>query len=135
MHSALSLTAHLTGTDKAPRIDSREIAKRIGIQHDSAIQTLTKYREAFERLGHIAERDVRPPLPGRPECFALLNEDHAHLLLIMSRNTPRTVALKVAYLKKHRAASRAGHAPSGGAADVFGIFQAPSPTATEGAQP
>ncbi len=45
--------------------------------------------------------------PGRPEKYAMLNEDHAYLLLTYSRNTAKVRALKVRLVKAFREARQA----------------------------
>ncbi|QTD44215.1 Rha family transcriptional regulator [Ottowia testudinis] len=92
------------GTTKEPRVDSRLIAGWLDIQHRTAMKTIQTHRAAFADLGKVrfqiaASTDSRT---GQQVRFALLNEDQAHLLLTMSRNTPRVVALKVALVKAFR---------------------------------
>ena len=69
----------LIQVDNEYRADSREIAERLGIQHESFINTLTKYAEELQRLGVFRFQIGKPQTPsgGRPERYALLNEDQA----------------------------------------------------------
>lgn len=110
-HSVLAPTAdtqaptvHLIGTSREPRVDSRDIARHLGIQHDNAIQNLNTYRDSFADLGVFRFQTEKPTAAtgGRPQRFAMLNEDQAYLLLTMSRNSPRVVALKLRLVKAFR---------------------------------
>lgn len=93
------------------RVDSRVIAEQLGIQHESSYDQIKKYRSDFEELGVVRFETGKPSggKGGRPEKFALLNEDQAYLLLSFSRNTKRVRRLKVNLVKAFRdARDRAG---------------------------
>lgn len=94
----LSLT-HRTGE---PRVDSRQVAYHLGVQHESSMKLIRGYRADFEELGVLRFEIGKPSAGakgGRPEEWTLLTEDQAYLLLAFSRNTPRVRALKVALVK------------------------------------
>lgn len=103
---------------KEPRVDSRHIARYLDIQHQSAVKTLQTYKDKFDTLGVCRFQIEKAGNTGRPERYALLNEDQAILLLSLSRNTPRVVDLKLALVMAFRdtrlalAAYQAGTLPS-----------------------
>ena len=98
-----------TGRDETPRVDSRELAQRMGVKHKNTLELLQKHYAGFLEFGKVAFKTE--PLPGsrtgQKERFALLNEDQAYLLLSLSRNTPRVVALKVKLVQAFSAARKA----------------------------
>lgn len=97
----LSLT---TKTGEA-RVDSRQVAYHLGVQHESSMKLIRAYRADFEELGVLRFEIGKPSAGtkgGRPEEWVLLTEDQAYLLLTYSRNTPRVRALKVALVKAFR---------------------------------
>jgi len=96
------------------RVDSRLIARDLGNQHDSVVKLVEDYRSDFEEFGIVCfqsqpKADDFPDFKsgnsraktrrGRPERFALLNEDQAYLLLTYSRNTPEARRLKISLVK------------------------------------
>lgn len=97
------------GRDETPRVDSRELAQRMGVKHKNTLELLQKHYAGFLEFGKVAFKTE--PLPGsrtgQKERFALLNEDQAYLLLSLSRNTPRVVALKVKLVQAFSAARKA----------------------------
>lgn len=101
--------ALLSGRDETPRVDSRELAQRMGVKHKNTLELLQKHAAGFLEFGKVAFKTE--PLPGsrtgQKERFALLNEDQAYLLLSLSRNTPRVVALKVKLVQAFSAARKA----------------------------
>jgi phage regulator Rha-like protein len=105
---------------KEPRVDSRAIASHLGQQHQSTFELIKDYTADFAQLGKVRFETGASPnsATGQKVRYAMLNEDQAYLLLTMSRNTPRTVALKVALIKAFRdtrlalAAYQAGTLPS-----------------------
>jgi phage regulator Rha-like protein len=96
-----------------PRIDSRVLALHFGKAHHDLFELVKNYRADFEQLG-VVRFQTEKPLPGskggRPERFALLNEDQAYLLLTYSRNTAKARALKVKLVKAFGEARRAAQA-------------------------
>lgn len=84
------------------RVDSRQLAEQLGNQHESTMKLLKEYRADFREFGILRFEIGKPPAGskgGRPEEYALLNEDQCYLLLTYSRNTPRARALKINLVK------------------------------------
>jgi len=80
------------------RIDSRLIALELGNNHKSTIELIERYQDRFHRLGVVPFQTAKPPAGsagGRPERFALLNEDQSYYLLALSRNSDRVADLKL----------------------------------------
>lgn len=102
------ITAH-----EEPRVDTRNLANHLGIQHRSAFKLVEVYPDDFKALG-VVRFEIAKPLKGakggRPERSALLNEDQAYLLLAYSRNTAKVRALKVELVKAFRDARAAAQA-------------------------
>ncbi|WP_334106827.1 Rha family transcriptional regulator [Methylobacillus sp.] len=93
-----------------PRIDSRLIADSLGIKHQNTYELIKDYKSDFEQLGVIRFQTGKPPkgsAGGRPEHYAMLNEDQAYLLLTYSRNTAKVRALKVKLVQAFRDARKA----------------------------
>ncbi|MDL4860803.1 P63C domain-containing protein [Halomonas elongata] len=87
----------LTNIDSEPRADSRDLAARLGNKHRHSIELVDRYLEKFERFGVVRFETAKPEkgsLGGRPERYALLNEDQSYFLLSLSRNTETVVDLK-----------------------------------------
>ena len=102
----------LTHTGNEPRVDSRQIAKQLGTKHKNPIALIERYLAKFEEFGVVpfqTEKPLAGTAGGRPERFALLNEDQAFFLLALSRNTDRVVELKSSLIMAFREA-RYGHA-------------------------
>lgn len=91
------------------RIDSRIIATALGIQHESLIKTLETYQAELAAFG-VFRFEIGKPSKGtkggRPEKFAMLNEDQFIFAITLSRNTPQAVAAKQAIVKAFAAARR-----------------------------
>lgn len=78
------------------RVDTRLLAEEMGLQHQSVYEQVKDFKSDFEQLGVLRFETGKPGAKGgRPEQFALLNEDQAYLLLTFSRNTRTVRALKV----------------------------------------
>ena len=109
-NSADSTGLVLVPTQAEPRVDSRLLARQLGGPHANVFELVTDYRADFEQLG-VVRFKTEKPLPGskggRPERFALLNEDQAYLLLTYRRNTAKVRALKVKLVKAFAQARRA----------------------------
>lgn len=92
-----------------PVIDSRLVAKALGIQHKSFMETIHKYQseiEAFSSLPFQTEVKKRKVGATR-EKFCYLSEDQAIFIGTLSRNTQKVVAFK-AHLVKSFAIARRG---------------------------
>lgn len=88
------------------RVDSRLIAQAMGNQHKASIQLIERYKPELKEFGLVPFEMEKVPL-GRPEKFALLNEDQALFLLALSKNTKRVVELKLKLVKAFNEARRA----------------------------
>jgi phage antirepressor YoqD-like protein len=83
--------------DGEPRIDSRLIANQLGVEHKNTRELIQQYQVDFEEFGVCPFETAKPTqgsLGGRPEKFALLNEDQAYLLLTYCQNTEQARTLK-----------------------------------------
>lgn len=94
------------GSDE-PRVDSRELAKRLGTQHQNTYELLKDYKSDFEQLGLLRFQTGEIDGKGRPEKYAMLNEDQSYLLLTYSRNTAKVRGLKIKLVKSFSEARRA----------------------------
>ncbi len=88
------------------RVDSRLIARAMGNQHKASIQLIERYKPELKEFGLVPFEMEKVPL-GRPEKFALLNEDQALFLLALSKNTKRAVELKLKLIQAFSEARRA----------------------------
>lgn len=95
----------LISAEGEARVDSRLLAAQLGNQHESTMKTLKAYTADFKAFGVLRFEIGKPPAGskgGRPEEYALLNEDQCYLLLTYSRNTKKVRALKVNLVKAFR---------------------------------
>lgn len=92
-----------------PRIDSRLMAQRLGNTHQHVRELIEQHLEHFRRFGVLRFQTGKPSsiAGGRPERFALINEDQAYFLLSLSRNTERVVELKASLVMAFREARQA----------------------------
>jgi phage regulator Rha-like protein len=102
-------TLVLTAYNDEARLDSRLLAGRLGVQHQSLFELVKKHRADFEQLGKVrfetgASSGSRT---GQSVKFARLNEDQCYLLLTYSRNNRRVLQLKLALVKAFRDARSA----------------------------
>jgi phage regulator Rha-like protein len=96
----------LTTTTTEARIDSRLIAPQLGNKHQSVFGLLKSHRADFEELG-LLRFQTGKGTGGRPEKFAMLNEDQAYLLLAYSRNNPKARRLKIKLVQAFSEARKA----------------------------
>lgn len=77
------------------------VAAGVEVQHKNILAILRNYREDFEEFGVFAfeTRKLDNPQGGRPETFALLNEQQATLLVTYCKNTQVVRKFKVALVK------------------------------------
>lgn len=91
-------------------VDSRLIAKELGIKHKNLLETILKYQEKLESKFGVILFETEKPLEGsqggRPERFAWLNENQATTLMTFSRNTERVVELKLILVDSFSKAKR-----------------------------
>ena len=81
---------------KGDRIDSRIVARLLGIQHASFIRTLEQHQGELAECGIFRFQIGKISGRGRPEKYAMLNEDQFVFSITLSRNTPRVVQAKKA---------------------------------------
>ena len=88
------------------RIDSRILAEHLGVQHQNTFEMLKDYKADFEQLGILRFETGIITGRGKPQKFAMLNEDQSYLLLAYSRNTAKVRSLKVKLVKAFGEARR-----------------------------
>ena len=93
-------------TSAEPRVDSRLLAKQLGIKHPNLFAQVKNHRADFEEFGKVTFQTGALP-SGQSEKFTTLNEDQAYLLLTYSRNTAKVRALKIKLVKAFSNARRA----------------------------
>lgn len=99
------------------RIDSRLIAKELGLEHKHFLETVRTYQPKLERLGVMPFQAAKPSKGGRggrPETYAMLNEDQCVFAATLSRNTDEVVEFKLSLtiaFKKVRAQLAEKQAP------------------------
>jgi phage regulator Rha-like protein len=96
----------LVTTANEARIDSRWLAQHLHNKHQSLFELIKNHRADFEELG-LLRFQTGKATGGRPERFAMLNEDQSTLALSYSKNTPRVRQLKVMLVKAFGEARRA----------------------------
>lgn len=102
----------LTQYSGEARVDSRLLAEQLDNKHKNSMALIERYLAKFEEFGVVPFQTEKPgagTAGGRPERFALLNEDQCYFLLSLSRNTDRVVELKASLIMAFREA-RYGHA-------------------------
>ncbi|MDM0053667.1 Rha family transcriptional regulator [Variovorax sp. J22R115] len=89
---ALALVAH----KGEARVDSRLLATGLCNKHKNVIELIERYSDDLQRFGVLPFQTEQPPNDkgGRPQKFALLNEDQSFFLLALSRNSDHVVKLK-----------------------------------------
>ena len=88
-------------------VDSRLIAPRLGIDHGNFLETIEKYQtEAEKDFGIIPFETEKTGKPGRPQKYALLNEDNSLFMITLSRNSPEVVQCKRELVKAFAEAKR-----------------------------
>ena len=80
-------------------IDSRLVAQSLGVEHESFIRILRTHQTKLEELGIFRFQIGKIGGRGRPETFALLNEDQAIFAATLSRNTSQVVNFKLKLTK------------------------------------
>ena len=85
-----------TYSDGALVVDSRLIAIELGIEHESFLKTIDRYKSQTEQAFGILRFEVGEIKGrGQPEKFVYLTEDQATFLMTLSRNTPEVVRCKI----------------------------------------
>ena len=87
-------------------VDSRIMAAHLGNQHKHTLKLIRCYQSQLETLGVMRFQNSKPikgSKGGRPETYALLNEDQCYLVLTLCTNTEQAVALKLKLVKAFKA--------------------------------
>ncbi|MHC1791990.1 Rha family transcriptional regulator [Solidesulfovibrio sp.] len=84
--------------NQEPRVDSRLIAKRMGVDHRVTYRLIGKFKEQFAEFGKVCFQNA-PSASGQIQKFVALNEDQSVFLLTLTRNSPDAVPLKVELTK------------------------------------
>ena len=105
-HQAEASDLALVPTKTEPRVDSRLLAKQLGIKHPNLFAQVKAHKADFEEFGKVTFQTGALP-SGQSEKFVTLNEDQAYLLLTYSRNTAKVRALKIKLVKAFAQARRA----------------------------
>ena len=87
----------LVVVDQEPRVDSRLIAKQLGVKNINTRELIEQYLPDFEEFGLTrfeTEVGKRRQGGGNPEKYYLLNEDQSYLLLTYAQNTEQARNLK-----------------------------------------
>lgn len=77
-------------------VDSRIIAERLEVEHQSCFRLIKKFKHKFDEFGTLYFMDFKSINSGRgrPEKFTYLSESHAIFLLTLSKNSDNVVNLK-----------------------------------------
>ena len=80
-------------------VDSRLIAERLGIQHETVVKHLKKYATQFQAMGNL-RFEIGASAPNsngarHQVSFALLNEPQSTFLMTLSKNTDLVVQCKL----------------------------------------
>lgn len=96
------------GSDGVLVVDSRLVAQELGIEHESFMKTVEKYKtQAEQAFGGLRFEIGVPDKPtGNPPRFVLLTEEHATFYMTLSRNTPEVVQLKLKLVQAFSEAKR-----------------------------
>lgn len=98
----MSSVIKLETYDGEPRVDSRRIAEKLGVEHKASFQLIRTYKADFLEFGVLPfqmEKPLKGSSGGRPQKFALLNEDQSYLLLSYGENTPQAREAKKALIR------------------------------------
>ena len=85
----------LVEIEKEPRVDSRLLAKGLGIKHKPLMNLIRKYIDRFESKdrGKVSFQKS-PSASGQGETFAYLNRRHCNFLTTLVRNSEEAVPFK-----------------------------------------
>lgn len=98
----------LIGSTSEPLLDSRLLACKLGVKHRHLLRRIEQHYSDYAALGVMRFESAKPQvLGGRPERFALLNEDQAMLVLTYTRNTLEIRAMKARLIQAFGEARRA----------------------------
>lgn len=82
--------------DDEARVDSRVIAKKLGVDHESVMRLIDKNFNDFSDFGFFRFEIGETGERGRPRRWVMLNEDQCYFLLTLVRNSVQAVPLKKA---------------------------------------
>lgn len=87
----------LMEVDREFRIDSRNVAPNIGIEHESFLKTLKTYQEQLEYFGKV-RFEIGASASGQQQNYVTLNRNQALFAITLSRNTEQVIAWKMALI-------------------------------------
>lgn len=92
------------------RVDSRVLAKRLQNHHKNVVELIDRYLKKFLRFGVVPFQTEKPHgrKGGRPERYAMLNEDQCYFLLTLARNSDHVVDLKANLVHTFKKARQGG---------------------------
>lgn len=105
--SAASLSIILSMVKGETRVNTRVLDEQLSNKHKNSVTLIERYLDKFKEFGVVPFQTEKPSsgiAGGRPERFALLNEDQTFFLLSLSRNTTRVVELKANLIMAFREA-------------------------------
>lgn len=94
----MSQVVELQTVKSEARVDSRVLALRLKNRNKNVIDLIETHKHRFEKFGVLpfqTDKSQKGTKGGRPEKYALLNEDQSYLLLAFSKNTDHVADLKV----------------------------------------
>ncbi len=77
------------------RMDSRLVAKSLGIDPSNFLELLRKYQAELEEIGILPFQTGEIKGRGQPEKYVMLNEDQTVFAVTLSKNTPEVVRAKL----------------------------------------
>ena len=86
----------IRGIDDEPRIDSRDIAEELGVEHKNTLEMIRKFEVKLSKYGRVAFKTIPFDTPGGVQKLAIcfLNEQQSTFLVTLSRNSEKAVELK-----------------------------------------
>jgi phage regulator Rha-like protein len=84
------------------RIDSRDIAKKLVLQHKSVMRLISRHEEIINCGGSEILYRLEPVTNeegGRPKKYALLTDGQTKILLALSKNSEEAIQLKASFGK------------------------------------
>lgn len=77
------------------------VAKVLGTSHHSVMSLIRKYKANFDRLDELELHPVLLNTKGGPQFTTIcyLNRDHISLLVMLSKNTEKSLPIKMALIK------------------------------------
>jgi len=85
--------------NQEPRVSTIDLYEKFGyVEHRNFKVVINSHKQAFESMGFLPLQTLKPTkgsVGGRPEESYLLNEDQFILLVMLVKNTPQSVELKV----------------------------------------